>query len=50
MPDLAEATERAGTLDLVDAVATALLRGVPGTRREHWKPRRGCCAGGSRTG
>ncbi|URN17603.1 MULTISPECIES: PAS domain-containing protein [Streptomyces] len=30
VPDLAEATERAGTLDLVDAVATALLRGVPG--------------------
>ncbi|GGQ18482.1 PAS domain-containing protein [Streptomyces roseolilacinus] len=32
-PDLAEVTERAGTLDLVDAVATALLRTTPGDAR-----------------
>ncbi|WP_346742613.1 hypothetical protein [Streptomyces fradiae] len=33
MPGLAEATERAGALDLVDAVATALLRTAPGDAR-----------------
>ncbi|MDT9682665.1 PAS domain-containing protein [Streptomyces sp. TRM76323] len=33
VPNLAEATERAGTLDLVDAVATTLLRTVPGDAR-----------------
>ncbi|OEJ93593.1 PAS domain-containing protein [Streptomyces thermolilacinus] len=32
-PDLAEATERAGTLDLVDTVATTLLRTPPGDAR-----------------
>ncbi|MFF9632376.1 PAS domain-containing protein [Streptomyces fradiae] len=33
VPGLAEATERAGALDLVDAVATALLRTAPGDAR-----------------
>ncbi|CAL9581138.1 PAS domain-containing protein [Streptomyces sp. enrichment culture] len=32
-PDLAEATERAGALDLVDTVATTLLRTAPGDAR-----------------
>ncbi|MCP9963111.1 PAS domain-containing protein [Streptomyces somaliensis] len=49
-PGLAEAAERAGTLDLVDAVATALLRTARGTRRRPWRRRRGCCTAGSRTG